>query len=150
MVKLHVGMALADRAWSGAATIASVVGIAAMRSWPVRPWRSALISSRMARVSPTMRRAQSSTRSPSGVKPWKREPRLHQQHAQLLLELLDAGRQRRLGDAAGLRRAAEMLLARQRQKEFELVDHRNILAFQRVTMYSDTAHAKPTAQSYPN
>ena len=46
-----------------------------MRSWPDRPWRSALISSRIERVSPTMRRAQSSTRSPSGVKPWKREPR---------------------------------------------------------------------------
>ena len=26
------------------ATIASAVGIAAMRSWPVSPWRSALIS----------------------------------------------------------------------------------------------------------
>src|SRR5262252_9738873 len=57
------------------ATIASVVGIAAMRSWPVRPCLSALISSRMARASPTIRRAQSSVRSPSGVKPMKREPR---------------------------------------------------------------------------
>ena len=51
-------------------------GIAAIRNCPIRPWRSELISSRMARASPTMRRAQSSTRSPSGVKLWKREPRL--------------------------------------------------------------------------
>src|SRR3954471_15617931 len=58
------------------ATMASAVGIAAMRSCPVNPWRSALISARIARASPTMRRAQSSTFSPSGVKLWKREPRL--------------------------------------------------------------------------
>ena len=57
------------------ATMASAVGMAAMRIWPARPCRSASISWRMARVSPTMRRAQSSTRSPSGVKPWKRDPR---------------------------------------------------------------------------
>ena len=41
-----------------------------------RPLRSASTSSCMARVSPTIRRAHSSTRCPSGVKPWKREPRL--------------------------------------------------------------------------
>jgi hypothetical protein len=59
-----------------AATIAKVVGMAAIRSRPVRPWRSELISSRIERASPTMRRAHSSTRSPSGVKLRKREPRL--------------------------------------------------------------------------
>src|SRR5262252_9120835 len=58
------------------ATIASVVGIAAIRSRPVSPCRNASSSWRMARASPTMRRAQSSTRSPSGVKLRKREPRL--------------------------------------------------------------------------
>src|SRR5215467_6073213 len=58
------------------ATIASVVGIAAMRSRPVSPWRNASSSWRMVRASPTMRRAQASTRSPSGVKLRKREPRL--------------------------------------------------------------------------
>ena len=53
------------------------------------------------------------------------EPRaaIDQQHAETILELLDAGRQRRLGDAAGLGRPAEMLFARQRQQEFELIDH---------------------------
>ena len=50
-----------------------------------------------------------------------------QQHAHLLFELLHAGRQRRLGDAAGLGGAAEMLFAGQGQEEFELVDHRIIL-----------------------
>ncbi len=45
-----------------------------------------------------------------------------QQHADRLLELLDAGRQRRLGHAAGFGGAAEMPLARQRQEKFELVD----------------------------
>ena len=76
-----------------------------------------------------MRRAQSSTRSPSGVKPWKREPRFDQQHAHLLFELLHAGRERRLRHAAGLGGAAEMPFARQRQDEVELVDHRKVLFF---------------------
>ncbi len=47
----------------------------ARRKSPERPWRAARISSRMVRASPTMRRAQSSTRLPSGVSPPKREPR---------------------------------------------------------------------------
>ena len=94
-----------------------------MRNWPDRPWRSALISSRIERVSPTMRRAQSSTRSPSGGEALEARAAVHQQHAHLLFELLHAGRQRRLGDAAGLGGAAEMLLAGQRQDEIELVDH---------------------------
>src|SRR4029077_6384297 len=53
------------------------------------------------------------------------EPRaaIDQEHAETILELLDAGRQRRLGDAAGPGRPAEMVLARQRQQEFELIDH---------------------------
>ena len=57
-------------------TMASAVGIAAMRIWPDRPCRAARISSVMVRASPVMRRAQTSTCSPSGVSPWKREPRL--------------------------------------------------------------------------
>ena len=48
---------------------------AAIAISPDRPSLSVLISWRIARVSPTMRRAQSSARSPSGVKPWKRDPR---------------------------------------------------------------------------
>src|SRR5262249_55403049 len=49
---------------------------------------------------------------------------LHQQHAERILELLDAGRQCGLTNVARLRRAPEMLLARQRYDEFQLVDHR--------------------------
>ena len=48
---------------------------------------------------------------------------LHQQHPERILELLDAGRERGLAHAAGLGRMAEMPLARQRDDEFELVDH---------------------------
>ena len=53
----------------------STVGIAAILISPESLSLRLLISCRIARVSPTMRRAQSSVRSPSGVKPWKREPR---------------------------------------------------------------------------
>ena len=49
-------------------------------------------------------------------------PAVDQQHAHGFLELLDPGGQRGLGHAAGLGRAAEMPLARQRQKEFQLID----------------------------
>ena len=48
---------------------------------------------------------------------------LHQQHPERIFELLDAGRQRRLAHAASLGRMAEMALARQRNDEFEFVDH---------------------------
>src|SRR5262249_40996473 len=95
-----------------------------MRSRPVSPCRSALISSRMARLSPTMRRAQSSTRSPSlGGTAGERGPAVAEQDALRLLELLAPRRQRRLGDAAGLRGAAEVPFAGERQHEVELVDH---------------------------
>ncbi len=71
------------------ATMASAVGMAAMRMRPERPWRAARISSRMVRLSPTMRRAHTSTCLPSGVSPWKREPRIDQHDAELALQLLD-------------------------------------------------------------
>ena len=48
----------------------------AMRSVPLSCARPLAISSRMERTSPTMRRAQARTRSPSAVTPWKRDPRL--------------------------------------------------------------------------
>ena len=48
---------------------------------------------------------------------------LDDRRAQLLLELPDRRRQRRLRDVAGFRRAAEMPLARQRHEIFELADH---------------------------
>ena len=45
-----------------------------------------------------------------------------QQHAHGVLELLDPRGERGLGHPAGLRGAAEMPLAGERQKEFELID----------------------------
>ena len=104
------------------ATIASAVGIAAMRSRPVRPWRSALIScAHRARVADDAARP---VEHPLALRREALEARaaIDQQHAHLLLELLDAGRQGRLGHAAGLGGAAEMLFAGQRQQEIELVD----------------------------
>ena len=60
-----------------AATMASAVGIDGnahdARSEPLFRARTSCC---IARESPTIRRAHSSTRSPSGVKLWKREPRL--------------------------------------------------------------------------
>ena len=53
----------------------STVGIAAIRISPESLSLRLLISCRIARVSPTMRRAQSRVRSPSGVNPWNRDPR---------------------------------------------------------------------------
>src|SRR5260370_27000991 len=50
---------------------------------------------------------------------------LHQHHAQRVFELLDAGREGRLRHAALLGGPAEIALPRQRQKIFELVDHRS-------------------------
>jgi hypothetical protein len=49
---------------------------------------------------------------------------LHQHHAENFLELLDAGRHRRLGHAAGFGGAAEMAFLGQRQQQFELVDQK--------------------------
>ena len=48
---------------------------------------------------------------------------IDEQDAERVLELLDAGRKGRLGDAAAFRGAAEIAFARQGQQEFELVDH---------------------------
>ena len=53
----------------------STVGIAAIRISPESLSLRLLISCFIARVSPTIRRAQSSVRSPSGVNPWNRDPR---------------------------------------------------------------------------
>jgi len=49
---------------------------------------------------------------------------LDQEHAERLFQLLDARRERRLRHPASLGGAAEMLLARQRDEIFELVEHR--------------------------
>ncbi len=60
---------------------------------------------------------------PLGGEALKARAAVDQQHAHLLLDLLDARRERRLGDAAGLGGAAEVPFPRQRQDEFELVEH---------------------------
>ena len=96
-------------------SIGITVGITASRNWPDSAERSAAISWRIARASPTMRRAHSSVRSPAAVKPRKRLA-VDQQHAQALLQLLDAGRERRLRGAAGGGGAAEMPCSGQRQQ----------------------------------
>src|SRR5262249_45715358 len=48
---------------------------------------------------------------------------LHEQHAEGILELLDAGRQRRLAHAASLGGMTEMPLAGERDDEFKFIDH---------------------------
>ena len=53
-------------------------------------------------------------------------PAAHQRHAELALEAADAGRQRRLGDVAGGRRAAEVALAVERGQVLELPDEHRI------------------------
>ena len=122
--------------------MASAVGMAAIRTCPDSPWRAARISSRMVRASPTMRRAQSSTCSPSGVSPWKREPRCTSITPSWSSSCLMPA------DSVGwvtpqLRRgAAEMLLLGERDEEFQLVDH----CFKRVSNFARTQavrHRRP-------
>ena len=62
------------------------------------------------------------------------EPRtaLHQHDAENFLELLEAGRHGRLGDAAGLRSPSEMPLLCERQQQFKLVDQRGNPGINRV------------------
>ena len=74
MVKRTLGFACPNRTVSCAATV-SAVGMTASRRSPESPCRTARISSRSVRASPTIRRAQPSTRCPSGVSPRNRDPR---------------------------------------------------------------------------
>jgi len=101
----------------------STVGIAAIRISPdslsFRPW----ISCFMARASPTMRRAPVQRALAFGRKALKPRAALHQHDTEHFLELLEAGRHRRLGDAAGLRRTSEMTFLCQGEQQFKLVDH---------------------------
>ena len=104
------------------ATIASVVGIAAMRSRPVRPWRRASSSCRIGAAIADDAARPIQHPLALGREAAEAGAAIDQQHAHRRLELLHPGRQRRLGHAAGLRGAAEMPLPGQRQKEFELID----------------------------
>ena len=58
-----------------------------------------------------------------GGQPLKARTAMHQHHAELVLQLLDRGRQRGLGNAQSLSRPSEMLLLGERNEEFQLVDH---------------------------
>src|ERR1700733_13246900 len=51
---------------------------------------------------------------------------LHQPDAEDFLELLEAGRHRRLGDAAGLGGAPEMTFLCQREQQFKLIDQKSL------------------------
>src|SRR6202023_4251753 len=64
------------------------------------------------------------------------EPRaaIDQKHAETILELLDAGGEGRLCHAAGFGGPAEMLFARQREQEFELIDHSLSLLKETMTL----------------
>ena len=68
MVKVTLGCAAENRADRREAQV-SAVGITARRRCPVSPSRENRISSRSRRASPTIWRAQSSARAPSGVRP---------------------------------------------------------------------------------
>ena len=104
------------------AIIASAVGIAAMRRRPVSPWRSALISgAHRALVADDAPRPVEHALA-FGRQSAEARAAVDQQHAHLFFELLDPGRERRLGHAAGLRGTAEMPLARQGKKEFKFID----------------------------
>jgi len=77
----------------------------------------------MPRTSPTMRRAQSSVRSPSlrGER-YKTRATLDEHHAKDFLELFEACRHCRLRDAASFGGAAEVPFFCQSQQEFEFFD----------------------------
>ena len=60
---------------------------------------------------------------PLGGEPHEARAAVDEEDAQALLQLLDPRRKRRLGHAAGLRRAPEMTLPGQGDEEFELVQH---------------------------
>jgi hypothetical protein len=77
----------------------------------------------MALVSPTIRRAHSSTRSPFGREADEARAAIDQQYAEHVFQGLDPARQRRLADAARFGGASEVRLAGKRDNEFEPVDH---------------------------
>ena len=58
-----------------------------------------------------------------GGKPHEPRAAMDEEDAQALLQLLVPRRKRRLGDAARLRRAPEVILPRQGEEEFELIEH---------------------------
>ena len=72
---------------------------------------------------------------------------LHQHDAEDFLELLEAGRHRRLGDAAGFRGPSEMPLLCERQQKFKLVDQRRSLTIsvQRISRSMPDKYAKQRA-----
>jgi hypothetical protein len=105
------------------ATMASAVGMAAMRIWPAQAVLQRIdLLAHGARVTDD---AAGPVEHPLALGSEALEARapLHQEHAEHILELLDAGREGGLAYAASLGRVAEMPLARERNDEFELVEH---------------------------
>ena len=106
------------------ATMPSAVGIAAIAISPERPVfeRVDFLPHRAGIADDAPRPVE----RPLALRRKALEPRaaLHQHDAEDFLELLEAGRHRRLGDAAGLRGAPEMPFLGQRQQQFKLVDQK--------------------------
>ena len=90
--------------------------------------RPACAISRIRAASSSTLCACSTMRSPTGVTRDLALAALEQPRAELLLELLDRHRQRRLADEALLRRAAEAALLRDRDEVAQLVQRHRLAA----------------------
>ena len=104
-------------------TIGSAVGMAPSRSRPDRPLSISSMSLRMISASARMRWACSSASSALPRQADEAVAALDDRRAEILLELANRRRERGLRHVAGVRRAAEMLFARQRHKIFQLPQH---------------------------
>ncbi len=90
---------------------------------------------------------------PLGRKALEPRPALHQHDAEDFLELLQAGRHRRLGDAAGLGGASKMTFLGQRQQQFKLVDQKAASRFtlrQRIPRPPPDNQAKSRLKKRPH
>ena len=123
MVKRTAGC-LARNGVVSADTIASAVGIAAMRRCPTR-WPCFSARTSCAHGAAVADDALGPVQHPVAFRGQAAIARaaIDQEQAQPFLQLLDTRRQRRLRHAARLGGAAEMPFPRQGQQEFELVDH---------------------------
>ena len=101
---------------------------------------------RMPSKSSTMRRAQPSTRSPSGCQPVVALAAHHDWHAEFVLELADAARERRLRDKTRLGGAGEVLFPREGDQVTQLPD---IHAVPPVAEGSWTMGSRKTASVQP-
>jgi hypothetical protein len=101
-----------ERGWERAdAEVTRKAALERLQSW------------RIVRASPTRRRAHSSTRSPSGVMPRNRDPRSTGAIPRFSSRLFIAREKVRLRHARSFGRAPEMVLLRENEQEFELIEH---------------------------